>query len=199
MTIRRGRCTIKVPFPFFTYPPICMKLHLIILSLVVSLSAFSQKLYKDYTFYPQETGKLYFILPQKGFQSDDPTVVKGLEYDLTYFTASDSATLAYTYTTHTIYASDSVSLVSPEGNVLYTEKATMLFVQPHKKQWQQRASTQIPYALLTELYKQKEPFRVRIHSSRQTLDYTLKRSKWEKQSFLLSRIFEIIKYNDFKN
>lgn len=176
-----------------------MKLHLIILSLVVSFSAFSQKLYKDYTFYPQEAGKLYFILSQKGFQSDDPTVVKGLEYDLTYFTASDTATFAYSYTTHTICASDSISLIGSEGDVLYTEKATMLFVQPHKKHWQQRASTKITYTLLTELYKQKEPFRVRIHSSKQTFDYTLKRNKWEKQSFLLSRIFEIIKYNDFSN
>lgn len=175
-----------------------MKLHLIILSLLVSLSAFSQKLYKDYTFYPQETGKLYFILPLKGFQSDAPVVVKGLEYDLTYFTASDSVTFTYTYTTHIICVSDSISLIGSEGDVLHTKKTAMLFVQPHKKQWQQRASTQIPYTLLTELYKQKEPFRVRIHSSGQTLDYTLKRSKWEKQRFLLSRIFEIIKYNDFK-
>lgn len=74
-----------------------MKLLIIIVGLLFACQASAQKLYKDYTFYPQETGTLYFIFPQKGFKSSQPSHPKGLEYDITYFTANDSVTFTYTY------------------------------------------------------------------------------------------------------
>ena len=61
----------------------------------ISLSA--QKLHTHYSFLPQEGGNLYFIMPQKGFQTQDKKAKKKLIYDVAYLYPQDSATVNYTY------------------------------------------------------------------------------------------------------
>lgn len=103
-----------------------MKLLIIIVGLLFACQASAQKLYKDYTFYPQETGTLYFIFPQKGFKSSQPSHPKGLEYDITYFTANDSVTFTYTYLSKNVCPTDSLSFISP-GCSTHTAKAGNAF------------------------------------------------------------------------
>lgn len=173
-----------------------MKYTLILTCLFISLSLWGQKLHKDYAFYPQEEGNLYFIFPQKGFRCSDPDITKGLEYDLTYFTANDSVVLAYTCVSPFVCKSDTVSLLDQAGNSLYVAPAEMLFVQPKGKNWEQRATVKIPYSRVVSLYHTPSPFTLRIHTPGRTVDYHLSSKDWKKQTFLVSRIFEMITYNE---
>lgn len=171
-----------------------MKLLMIIAGLLFAYQTSAQKLYKDYTFYPQETGTLYFIFPQKGFKSSQPSHPKGLEYDITYFTANDSVTFTYTYLSKNVCPTDSLSFISP-GCSTHTAKAEMLFVEPLKGLWRQRATVKIPCSLIISFYKNEAPYSLVIHSHGQRTDYTLPGSRWKKQQRLISRVFEMIHYN----
>lgn len=172
-----------------------MRFLLFLTGLLLTIPAFSQKLYKDYSFYPQEEGTLYFIFPQKGFRSENKTVKKDLEYDITYFTKNDSVSFTYSYTNQAVRPTDSLSFIGHDGKLLYTGKGKMLFVQPQKKYWKHRALIKIPIPVFTSIYAMEAPAKISIHSSGQHIEYEMKPSKWKTQTWLIARIFEMIKYN----
>lgn len=172
-----------------------MKYIVFVIGLLFSIPISSQKLNKDYSFLPQEDGVLYFVFPQKGFSSADNTAKKGLEYDLTYFTANDSILFSYTYTNRDICKTENISFLSEDGQTLYQGKAEMLFVQPKKKAWTHRATVKIPYNLIVSLYATQRPYDICLHTGKKDIHYTMNGRKWKKQSYRTSRIFDTIKYN----
>lgn len=172
-----------------------MKYIIFIIGLLFAIPISAQKLNKDYSFLPQENGILYFIFPQKGFSSTDNTAKKGLEYDLTYFTANDSILFSYTYINKELCKTETIFFLSADGQTLYKGKAEMLFVQPKKATWIHRATVKIPYSLFVSFYAMQQPYNICLHTSRKEIPYTLKDRKWKKQTYLVSRIFDTIKYN----
>ena len=83
----------------------------------ISLSA--QKLHTHYSFLPQEGGNLYFIMPQKGFQTQDKKAKKKLIYDVAYLYPQDSATVNYTYFHLNTFVTDSFYVSDESGKALY--------------------------------------------------------------------------------
>ena len=173
-----------------------MKYIYMVICLLSVLSISAQKINKDYIFYPQDTGNLYFIFPQKGFTSQNTTDLKGLEYDVTYLTGSDSLTISYTYINREICKPEAVSFLSSDGQVLYKVEAQMLFVQPLKKNWKHRGTVKIPFAKAVEFYGQGSKPQLQLHTNKQDFRYQIANGKWEKQRYLISRVFEIIVNNN---
>ena len=173
-----------------------MKYIIIFICLLFGIPASAQKINKDYIFYPQESGSLYFIYPQKGFTSLNETDRKGLEYDITYLTTGDSITFTYTYINKEICKSEAVSFLTPDHQVIFRGEAQMLFVQPHKKYWKHRGIVKVPYAKAVEFYGQTSPTRLQFHTNKQDIEYQIALGKWEKQRYLINRIFEIIANNN---
>lgn len=173
-----------------------MKHIIIFICLLFGIPISAQKINKDYIFYPQENGNLYFIYPQKGFTSLNKTDRKGLEYDITYLTTGDSITFTYTYINTEICKSEAISFLTSDNQVLFKGEAQMLFIQPHKKNWRHRGTVKIPYAKAVEFYGQIPPARLQFHTNKQDIQYQIADSKWEKQRYLINRIFEIIANNN---
>lgn len=163
--------------------------------ILISLSGSAQKIHKQYAFYPQEGGNVYFIHPQKGFESKDTGAKKDLIYDITYISTKDSATFTFTYFVKDVLQINNVEIIDNTGSVVYSTPATMFYVQPKKKYWQHRATIQIPHTLLEELYKEKSPYTLTLIGGK-SIRYTMKPKTWEKQSGIVSRIFEVVKYNN---
>lgn len=163
-----------------------------LLSFSFGISA--QKIHRQYSFRPQEEGSLYFIHPQKGFESKDPEAKKNFIYDITYLSDTDSASFTFTYFTKNVLQADSVKLLDAQGHIIYSIPARMFYVQPRKNYWQQRASIAIPYDLLVSLYKEESPYIILL-TGQKNIQYTMKASTWKKQSGIVSRIFDVVKYN----
>jgi len=172
-----------------------MKKYLLLLCLFCfSVEGMAQKINRQYSFYPQETGSLYFIHPQTGFSSKDPGTVKGLIYDITYLSERDSATFAFTYYTQSVLKVDSVFILDAMGQEVYKTPANVLYVQPKSSYWQQRVNYPVPYEILTTLYEASSPYQLVLSGDRQ-IRYTLKPGVWKKQSAVVTKIFEVVKYN----
>ncbi|MCC8155349.1 MAG: hypothetical protein LIP01_14910 [Tannerellaceae bacterium] len=167
---------------------------LYLLFLLISIGGYAQKIHRNYSFYPQESGNVYFIHPQKGYISPDKNAVKGLEYDITYISGKDSATINFTYFTNQVLQARTIRLQKQTGDVLYEAPLVSLFVQPRKNYWQQRMQFLIPYALLSELYKQSEPFLITLSGGRE-IRYEIKPGSWKKQAELINKVFEVVEYN----
>ncbi|GEM_PF-791626 len=170
--------------------------YILLFILFLSLPFYSagQKLHRQYSFYPQEEGNVYFIHPQKGFENNGNGPVKKMEYDITYLSGKDSASYTFTYYSENPMQIDSVKIMSRSGQLIYAEKATMFYVQPKKTYWQQRASVSIPYDLLVEIYQNENPYSISLSGGKR-LDYEMKPKRWKKQAELVSKIFDVVKYN----
>lgn len=174
----------------------CMKYAMIAVGIFFLLPLSAQKINKDYLFYPQDKGILYFIYPQKGFRSPSETDIKGLEYDITYLSTDDSLTLSFTYVNKEICKPEAISFISPENRLLYKGETLMLFVQPLKQNWKHRGMVKIPYAKAAQIYETESPFRLQIHTNRVDIHYQIRDGKWEKQHKMIKRILEIIANNN---
>ena len=173
-----------------------MRYVMITVGIFFLLPLSAQKINKDYLFYPQDKGILYFIYPQKGFISPDETDIKGLEYDITYLSTDDSLTLSFTYVNKEICKPEAISFISPENQLLYKRETQMLFVQPLKQNWKHRGVVKIPYAKASQIYEMVSPCRLQIHTNRMDIHYKISDSKWKKQHEMIKRILEIIANNN---
>ena len=172
-----------------------MKHIIIFLCFLLIIPVTAQKINKDYIFYPQENGNLYFIFPQKGFTSENKSDIKGLEYDITYLTTSDSLTISYTYINKEICKPETIAFHSFNNQMLFQGSTEMLFVQPFKQNWKHRGIIKIPLSKATQIYGQELPFNLQIHTNKKVIQYQITYSKWKKQSYLINRVFDIITNN----
>lgn len=173
-----------------------MKYLLLFTCLFFISSAWAQKINKDYLFYPQNGGNLYFILPQKGFKSIDKTDKNGLVYDITYLTSNDSLTFSFTYVNEEICKPEKITILTANNKLLYQGEAQMLFVQPRKKDWEHRGSFKVPFDKAVEFYVEEEPYQLQIHTNRKDILFQIVANKWKKQRYLINRIFEVMKNNN---
>ncbi|MCD8264360.1 MAG: hypothetical protein LUD02_09595 [Tannerellaceae bacterium] len=171
-----------------------MRKYVLFLFLFITLTGNAQKLHRQYSFYPQETGNLYFVHPQKAFTSTDRQAVKQLTYDITYLAPGDSATFSFTFHTKNICKSDSVFIYNAGGELVYQTAATYLYLQPHKSYWRQRVFIKLPYTLLTGLYKEENSFTICLEGNC-NLRYSMKKKTWQKQSAMMNNIVDLIRYN----
>ncbi|MDH6358421.1 hypothetical protein [Parabacteroides sp. PF5-9] len=163
--------------------------------LCLAFNGWAQKVNRDYSFYPQENGNVYFIHPQKGYKSDQKEATKGLTYDITYLSGRDSASYTFTYYLQDVLQINAVILLDHNGKEVYKGEPEIYYVQPKRNYWQHRAKVEIPYDLLEQIYQEESPYNLILQGNNKTVRYTLNPKKWAKQSTLISRIFQVVKYN----
>jgi hypothetical protein len=171
------------------------KYVLFILLTAIPFIGNTQKIHRQYSFYPQEGGNIYFIHPQKVFESNNAEALKKLAYDITYLAGKDSASFTFTYYTHQVMKIDSVKLLNDNMDVLFEGKAITYFVQPEKKYWQQRASLTLPYELLVKAFREDNSFVISL-TGKKSINYQMKPKVWKKQSQMVSKIFDVVEYNE---
>jgi hypothetical protein len=171
------------------------KYVLLILLAAVPFVGDAQKLHRQYSFYPQEGGNVYFIHPQKVFESNNAGALKKLVYDITYLAGKDSASFTFTYYTYHVMKIDSVTFLNDKEDVLFEGKAITYFIQPKKNYWQQRVSLTLPYALLVKTFQEENSFIISL-TGKESISYQMKPKVWKKQSQMVSNIFDIVKYNN---
>ncbi|MDR1202236.1 MAG: hypothetical protein LBL58_11520 [Tannerellaceae bacterium] len=168
---------------------------LLILLMAIPFVGNTQKIHRQYTFYPQEGGNVYFIRPQKVFESNNAEALKKLVYDITYLAGRDSVSFTFTYYTHQVLKIDSVRLLTDKKDVLFEGKAITYFIQPKKNYWQQRASLTLPYELLVKTFQEDNSFIISLMGGK-SINYQMKPKVWKKQSQMVSNIFNVVKYNN---
>lgn len=161
--------------------------------ILCSFSVLSQNVKNKYTSHRTENGSVFFIYPQKGFESKN--ISEKLEYDITYLSSSDSVTYNFTFVNTVASPVDSVSFKVNERTL--TAAAEMLFVSPQKNKWKHRVSVRIPQGDIKELYNQAVPYNLLLHSAKGDIQFDISQKKWDEHKSIVNKIFEIIKYNQY--
>ncbi|WP_373730058.1 hypothetical protein [Bacteroides heparinolyticus] len=173
-----------------------MKFAILSILLMGAVGMSAQKLHTHYSFLPQEGGNLYFIMPQKGFQTQDKEAKKGLVYDVTYLYSQDSATFNYTYYYLKTFATDSFYVSDATGKSLYAAPSALLYTHPKGKYWIHRETVKVPYQVLKSFYQSSSPIRITlIARDGQRITYTMPPSKWAKHCALMQNIFTLADLN----
>lgn len=173
-----------------------MKFVMLSILLMGAVSLSAQKLHTHYSFLPQEGGNLYFIMPQKGFQTQDKKAKKSFVYDIAYLYSQDSATINYTYFHLNTFVTDSFYVSDESGKALYASHSDLLYTHPKGKYWIHRGTVKVPYQVLKSFYQSPSPIRITIIAQDgQRVTYTMPSSKWAKHCVLMQNIFTIADLN----
>lgn len=173
-----------------------MKFAILSILLMGAVGMSAQKLHTYYSFLPQEGGNLYYIMPQKGFQTQDKEAKKGLVYDVAYLYSQDSATVNYTYFHLKNFVTDSFYVSDNAGKQLHASPSALLYTHPKGKYWIHRGTVKVPYQVLKSFYQSSSPIRITIIAQDgQRITYTMPPSKWAKHRVLMQNIFTIADLN----
>lgn len=139
----------------------------------------------------QEEGVLYFILPKSGFKNIKQK--SELNYDITYFSANDSATLNFSYFDKPFQTID--SLLFTTGNKIHSFRVKRIFIETKKKKWHYRYSTTIAFKDLIGIFNHTERVEIILYTQHDPIALNIKPKTWNKQSAVLEKIFTLIKHN----
>lgn len=151
----------------------------------------AQKLSKYYTSSMQENGVLYFVEPKQEFKNNKEN--SKFTYDLTYLTTKDTVSLNFTYLDNTFRVIDSISII--QGNKRISSDAGKIFIETHKKFWKHRYSSNFLFNDINLLFQQEKSPTVVIYYENNSTQLGIKKSKWIKQSAVISKILMLIKAN----
>lgn len=165
-------------------------LALLIFNLTGQL-AHAQKLDKYYTQRVQEGGDIYFIQPNEDFQNTDDR--SGFVFDITYREGTENATLNFTFYTDDPVKAKSVELTSGQKTVM--AEAEKLYVDFVKKKWENRYSAQLPFAELEAFFDPSVIPVFSVETETGSLDFSVKKRKWEKYAGAIDKILYIISQN----
>lgn len=162
-----------------------------VLLLLGSNNIKAQNISKYYTSSIQESGTLYFILSQSGFENKN---LNGeFIYDITYSTSLDTAVLNFSYFDEFERVIDSIILVTADTK--YPSKVSRIFVETTKSKWHYRYSTKFSFADLVAFFNQTLPPDIFIYTQEGLVKLKIKGRLWNKQSSITKKILTLIKYN----
>lgn len=150
---------------------------------------FAQNIKNKYSFHSGENGSVYFVHPIKALKNE--SIPSDLEYDLTYNSATDSVTYNFTFFNKIVSTVESISF----NNEPQKFEASMLFVDPHKNSWKLRATVKLPFEYIKNIYNNTKPYTLMINTNKAEYRFSQNEKNWQKQSAIVNKIFEVIKYN----
>jgi len=151
----------------------------------------AQKLSKYYTSAMQESGVLYFIEPKQEFKNNKENCK--FTYDLTYLSTKDTVLLNFTYLDNTIRVIDSISIIYGDKHI--SSIAEKIFIETDKKFWKHRYSSNFLFKDIFLLFQQEKSPIVVIYYQDKHTQLKIKKSKWTKQSAIISKILMLINAN----
>lgn len=157
--------------------------------LFISVGSKSQNIDKHFVSNLQENGVLYFIMPQKGFETERTTVT----YDITYLCKTDSAKLNFSVIGNKLLLVQAIELRFNNKNFVVPTKK--LFIESRKKDWVARYSATIAYKDLQQFFDSESIPTLSLQNQDGTTIFSCKEKQWRKISAINKKIFQVINYN----
>ncbi len=142
---------------------------------------------------PRQNDLLYFIKP-----IELPNAERGKEYaefDITYITSLDSATMNMSIYTPSMLETDSIVLC---GANIYESIPVFetFFIEPEKKVgWVHRYSCFIPFFTLQKLYTSEMPWELRIYHKSGSIIFKQTTREWKDEADRMNKIINVIRVN----
>ena len=169
----------------------CRTRHFFIIPLLLLVNTMNgQNISRYYTSSLQEKGTLFYILPQKGFESNNKN---NFIYDMSYQTQNDTVTVNFSYFDRMNLILDSISLSN--GNQQVSSDAEKLYIETKKSKWHYRYSSKFLFTDIASYFDQTEPPTVIIYYPEGSVEVNIKAKTWRKQSALIKKILTLIEYN----
>ena len=165
---------------------------IITLMLVFTGNSNAQNISKYYTSSLQQSGTLYFILPQSGFRNNE--IRSELTYDITYLTAMDNTVLNFSYYDKLSRDIDSIAFVGDEIRITSID-IKKIFVEPKKGRWHYRYSSNFLFRDLANLFNQSPPPKLFLYTKQGIVELNIKKKNWGKTTSVNKTIFTMIKHN----
>lgn len=151
----------------------------------------AQKLDKYYIQHVQEGGDIYYIQPNDDFTNSDDR--SAFVFDITYRKGAHDATLNFTFYTPTPVKATSMEISSGQKSI--NTGVEKLYVDFVKNKWENRYTSQFSFSELNELFGPTQPPVLMINTESGQINFTIKKSKWNKYAEALTKIFYIISEN----
>nr|NQU90668.1 hypothetical protein [Bacteroidota bacterium] len=172
-----------------TFPNIAL---ILILLGTWSMQLNAQKLDKYYMQHVQEGGDLFFIHPFNAYSNTNDK--SSLEFDITYLSGKDSATLNFTY-----FAKDPkpASIISfHTDDYMLTDSTTKIYIDFNKKKWGHRFSATFGFNELKIIFNHNQAPTISIETDIDIMSYSVNSKKWLKYSDAIQKILYIIETNN---
>ena len=157
--------------------------------LLLSSVCSAQNISKYYKSSKQENGVLYFVMPKMEF--DNKSNGSNLNYDITYLTTLDSATVNISFTDDSVNSIDRISFV--QNGKEFSSNPKKIYIEPHKSKWVHRYTSRFLFNDLHFLFAQEISPKMILHTSAGAKELTVNQSSWRKNSVIVSRVFSMIK------
>ncbi len=158
----------------------------------------AQVVNKDYLVKPGDGFTMYFITPIDGFKTRETKQKKTLEFDLTFKTNAEEATINMSFFTNQKTTVDSVLFLRADSIVYTAVKTELLFVDMIKKNKREyRISVDVPRIQAVDFFAEPKSSAgsIGICASGDCHMFTQRRKKWRKSAETVSNIFELIAEN----
>lgn len=164
-----------------------------VLLLGISGPAAAQKIKGHYVSRVQEDGTIYHIFPKTLFSDRQ---AGDLTCDITYKTSQDGrATVNFTYYAGRVKPADSVCFRT--GTVAVSGPVEKIYIEPDKKQWAHRYTLLVDADKLVRLFDcEATPTALLYLAGGEVVTYPVQRSPWRDHAPVVSKIFEMIRYNE---
>jgi hypothetical protein len=159
--------------------------------LILTISVSGQNISNKYSSSYQNNGMLYFIFPQNGFNNNK--LGSKLDYDITYLTTKDTATLNFSYFEESNRKIDSFGFFNDVNNI--TSRVKKIYIETKKQKWHYRYSTQISFIDLNKFFTPTDNAKIILYTKEENITLSIKPSNWNKLASLTKKILTLISSN----
>lgn len=147
----------------------------------------AQNIAKFYTSSIQEKGTLYYIFPMKLKTCKNN---EDFFYDFTSLSSKDSVNVNFSFYEKQKLVIDSICIMNKSIEIKSSTKK--IFVEADHNNWKYRYGFTIKNAELIKIFNSKDiPSIYMIYNGVEKTEIKFSKSKWKKQSNIISRIFEM--------
>jgi len=163
------------------------------MSLLFMITGSAVKLNKLYTSYLSDKGMVYFVFPHKISENKQlSTADSPMKCDYTYVTSTDSVRVLMSIELKTLVR-PSEFVVESLDSVVSSSPVTLMYSEPHGKNYAYRLSASIPYKEWQSIYKSQKPFEfVIVDNEDNRYVYNYKKNEWQEYSAVFEQLFKII-------
>jgi len=158
---------------------------------ILTLNVSGQNISNKYSSSYQNNGMLYFIFPQNGFKNNK--LGSKLNYDITYLTTKDTATLNFSYYEKSNRKIDSIGFFNERTKI--NSRIKKIYIETKKQKWHYRYSTQISFIDLNKFFTTTDNAKIIVYTKQENIILSIKSSSWNKQASTIKKILTLISSN----
>ena len=183
-TVNNNIKRVCIAYPFLT----------LLVFLFLPYPGNGQNITKYYKISKQSNGILYFVMPKMVFENSLNGSI--LNYDITYLTVNDSATVNFSYLNNSAILIDSIAII--QSSKKFFSKTKKIFIEPQKSTWNHRYSSRFLFGDLTFVFNQETDPKILIYSNSGVSELLIKQKNWIKNADIVSKVFTMIRLSKEK-